>query len=106
MKLPHVKLPRVQITPLAVKSITTAYFRRYRNHPEAQKSFLLSHVEKNMHTSFGDVYHFMHIETVRDFQQAVPIHHYDDMSPRIERCLRGEKHVLIRGAIDWFATSS
>lgn len=106
MKLPKVNLPLKQITPMAVKTLTAAYFRTYKNRPAKQKEFLLQHIAKNMHTAFGDIYRFMHIGSVIDFQEAIPVHHYDDLYPRIERTLRWEKDVLIRGKIDWFATSS
>ncbi len=106
MKLPKVSLPRVKITPLAVKSLTTAYFRRNRNRPEKQEQFILSHIRKHADTAFGTLHEFASIGSVEEFQKAVPLQHYESMYPWIERCLRGEKDILMRGKIDWFATSS
>ena len=106
MKLPKVSLPLKQITPMAVKTLTAAYFRTNNNRPAKQKEFLMKHIEKSMHSSFGKVYKFMYINSVKDFQEAIPLHHYDELYPWIERSLHGDRDVLIKGKIDRFATSS
>lgn len=106
MQLPKVKFPRVLISPLAVKSFTAAYFRRNRNLPEKQEKFILSHVARSADTAFGTLYDFSAIRSVEEFQRAIPLQHYESMYPRIERCLRGEKDIIVRGAVQRFATSS
>lgn len=106
MKLPAMKFPHIKRTPLAVKSLTTAYFRRHRNRPEQQEVFLLKQIAQSAQTAFGKMHGFIRIATPQDYQKAVPISHYDDLYPRIERCLYGEKNILVRGHIQWFATSS
>lgn len=106
MKIPKVPLPRVKITPLAVKGIVTAYFRTYSNNPDAQEKFLFSHIKKNTTSAFGEVHHFDQISSVKDFQKLVDVQHYDSMYPWIERSMRGEKNVLLQWPIKRFATSS
>lgn len=106
MKIPKVSLPRVKITPLAVKSIVTAYFHNYRNRPIEQEKFLLSHIQKNALCEFGKRHHLQEVRSVEEFQKAIPVQDYDTLYPRIERCLRGEKNILLRGSIERFATSS
>ncbi|MBP6911067.1 GH3 auxin-responsive promoter family protein [Patescibacteria group bacterium] len=46
------------------------------------------------------------VHSVEEFQGAIPLQHYETLYPWIERSLRGEKDVLVRGKIDRFATSS
>ncbi len=106
MRLPKVDIPRVKLTPLAIKSLTRAYFRTYRNRPASQETFLRKLIRQNSKTAFGQEHQFIRVSSVQDFQAAVPVHHYDDLYPRIERCLHDEKNVLIRGSVDRFATSS
>lgn len=95
MKL-NVQLPRVKITPLAVKSFTAAYFRSHRNRPATQEKFLFSHIKKHHDTAFGTLYNLSNARTIGEFQDAIPLQHYETMYPWIERCLRGEKHILLR----------
>lgn len=106
MKLPKVSFSYPQFTPLAVKGIAAAYFRTHHNRPSAQEAFLLSHVEKHADTAFGCIHRLSHVQSIDEFQKAIPLQHYDTIYPWIERCLRGEKDVLLRGTIERFATSS
>lgn len=96
MKLPKVSFPHVKLTPLAVKGIATAYFRRYHNRPEAQERFILSHIKKHSDTAFGAMHDLRNVESIRDFQKAIPLQHYETMLPWIERAMRGEKDILLR----------
>lgn len=71
-----------------------------------QEAFLFSHIKKHADTAFGSLHDLSTVESVADFQKAIPLQHYESIYPWIERCLRGEKDILVRGKIDWFATSS
>lgn len=106
MKLPTMDFSRIKRTPFAVKSLTTAYFRRYHNRPAQQEKFLLKQITQSAQTAFGKKYWFIRIATPQDYQQSVPVNHYDDLYPWIDRCLHGEKNILVRGNIQRFATSS
>lgn len=57
-------------------------------------------------TKFGKAHNFMHINTVKEFKKAVPIHDYETIFPYIERMLQGEQNVLWPSTINWFAKSS
>ena len=102
----RLRLPRIRLTPIAIASITRAYFLGRKNSPEAQEAFLLPHITKNKRTAYGERYAFHLIQSVKDFQRIVPVAHYDEMYPRIYKALGGQKNVLVRGPIERFATSS
>lgn len=106
MQFPKVKLPRVTLPQGTIKGIVTAYFRTHRNRPETQEKFLFSYIKKNFNTAFGVLHELQNVHSVEEFQGAIPLQHYETLYPWIERSLRGEKDVLLRGKIDWFATSS
>ena len=106
MKIPTVSLPRIRFSPLAVKGITAAYFRSHHNRPSAQEAFLFSHIKKHGDTAFGALYNLDQIDSISSFQSSIPLQHYETLYPWIERCLRGEKDILVRGKINRFATSS
>lgn len=57
-------------------------------------------------TQIGQTLGFTSIRTIKDFQRQVPISTYDDLKPYIERMIRGERDVLWRGKIVWYAKSS
>lgn len=95
MKLPKVKLPRMQFTPRAVKGIATAYFRTHHNRPEMQEKFLFSHLKRHSDTAFGTFHELQNVASIEEFQKAIPLQDYDSLYPWIERCLRGEKDVLL-----------
>lgn len=57
-------------------------------------------------TEWGKKHHYDQIETVSDFQQAVPISTYEDLKPEIDRVRAGEQNILWPGETKWFAKSS
>lgn len=71
-----------------------------------QEHILFWLIEKCKNTLFGKKYGFTHIQTIKDFQNQVPIHHYKDFEQWIHYMLKGEKNVTYPGKIDRFATSS
>ena len=58
------------------------------------------------HTTFGQDHHFGDVQTVAEFQQAVPIRDYEDLKPYIEQILHGESDVLWKGKPLYFAKTS
>lgn len=74
----------------------------YRN----QEKFILDLIRRCRHTVFGRKYGFEYIQSVKEFQNMVPISHYKDFEPWIMYMLKGEKNITYPGKIDWFATSS
>jgi len=71
-----------------------------------QEKIIFSLIEKCKNTVFGRKYGFENIQTIEDFQNAVPISHYKDFEPRITYMLKGEKNITYPGKVDRFATSS
>ncbi|MEM1000707.1 MAG: GH3 auxin-responsive promoter family protein [Bacteroidota bacterium] len=57
-------------------------------------------------TAWGKNYGYRDIQSVREFQDRVPISRYERLFPYIERTLKGEKDVLWPGVIKWFSKSS
>ena len=58
------------------------------------------------YTEYGKQHDFEHINTIADFQKAVPINDYEALKPYIQRILGGEQNLLWPSDITWFAKSS
>lgn len=63
---------------------------------DTQDAFLAELLEKNREASFGVEHSFEKLGSVDDFRSAVPIRHYPELSPWIERSAAGESKVLTR----------
>ena len=51
--------------------------------------------------------HFVHdVKSYEDYKQAFPLRRYEDIAADIKRMMLGEKNVLCRGRVKWFAKSS
>ena len=57
-------------------------------------------------TEFGLKYNFDEILNYEDFKKKIPISTYEDLSPYIERIMRGEQNILWPTPIKWFSKSS
>jgi hypothetical protein len=55
---------------------------------------LLGYMKRNSRTAFGRRHRFSEVDSVRAFQQSVPLTAYDDYRPYVERIAAGEKDVL------------
>lgn len=71
-----------------------------------QEKIIFGLIKKCKNTVFGKKYGFEYIQTIEDFQNAVPISHYKDFEPRIMYMLKGEKDITYPGRPSRFATSS
>jgi GH3 auxin-responsive promoter len=58
------------------------------------------------YTKFGREYHFSNIHSIVEFQQKVPIQHYETIQPYIAKMMEGEENVLWNTPVEWFAKSS
>lgn len=61
---------------------------------------------EGQYTTYGRLYGFDTIQSVKDFQQSVPIVTYEDVQPYIQRMMEGEENVLWNTPVEWFAKSS
>ncbi len=71
-----------------------------------QETMLFDLIRKCRNTVFGKKYGFDSIQTIKDFQNIIPISHYKDFEQRIMYMLKWEKDITYPGKIDRFATSS
>jgi len=76
------------------------------NPEAAQSSHLLDIVARNSDSAFGKKHGFAAIQSVKDFQNAVPINDYDSLSEYINRAAAGEKKQLTAEDSFMFATTS
>ncbi len=76
------------------------------NPVEVQNDHLQQMVRAAALTEWGKKYNYSDIETLDDFRREVPVSHYEDIFPYIERMLAGESDMLWHGEVEWFAKSS
>ncbi len=69
----------------------------------SQFDFLMSGL---CNTAIGNQYSIVEDTSLDVFQARMPLHHYDDIKPYIQRMLNGEEHVLWPGKITMFSKSS
>ena len=80
---------------------------RYNNDAEAiQQQSLRYLLEHAKNTVYGKEYGFAGFHDYHDFAKAVPVTTYEELKGYIERMRHGEKDVLWRGQVKWFAKSS
>lgn len=80
---------------------------KFKNHPvdvQRETLFKLIHTAKN--TEFGKKHAFSQISSYSDFCRQVPIHDYEQMTPYIEKTMKGEQNVIWPTEIHWFSKSS
>ncbi|MDR0763196.1 MAG: GH3 auxin-responsive promoter family protein [Bacteroidales bacterium] len=83
------------------------FLRRYElNGYAIQHLQWLYLIRKATKTEFGKKYHFDQILSIKEFQERVPIHTYEDTAPYIERMMNGEQNVLWATSVKWFSKSS
>jgi len=79
-------------------------FKRYPFETQQETLFrLLSHSSQ---TEWGRAHGYSSIETVKQYQENVPLQNYEDLIPYVERLREGEKNILWPGEVKWFAKSS
>jgi hypothetical protein len=77
-----------------------ARFARATASPErAQDARLLAHLRANAETAYGRAHGFASIDSVRAFQDRVPIVDYEALAPYVDRIARGEREVLSRDRV-------
>lgn len=58
------------------------------------------------HTRFGKDHRFHAVRTYEDFKRYVPVRDYEQLSPYIQRVVKGEENVLWKGKPVYFAKTS
>lgn len=80
------------------------HFKRFP--VEVQHQVFHELIEAARYTDWGRKYRYGNIQTIRQFQESVPISTYEDLYPSIERVLKGEQDVLWPSDVEWFSKSS
>ena len=82
----------------------------YRKNPEeVQNNVLFDLINKAQNTEFGIEHNFSNIvknKSLSDFRKNIPLSHYEDLQPYVDRIIKGERNLLWQGENKWFAVSS
>ena len=79
----------------------------FRKYPaDVQRESLFRLLEQAKDTWYGKEYGFSKIQTLKQFQEQVPIARYEELQPMIVRVMEGEQDLLWPSEIKWFAKSS
>jgi len=73
---------------------------------EVQEEWRGRLIEQAKDTLFGKKYDFDSIKNYEDFRSQIPLHHYEDLEPYINKARSGMQNVLWPSEIKWFAKSS
>lgn len=73
---------------------------------EVQSELLNRLLQTAKRTEIGKKYSFEDIKSLRQYQETIPIHSYEQLYPYIERRMKGEENLLWPTEIKWFAKSS
>jgi hypothetical protein len=79
----------------------------FRKFPlEVQQETFDRLVSNASQTEFGKKYKFGHIDAYAQFRDQVPLQHYEDVKPWVDRLMAGEQNLLWPTETKWFAKSS
>lgn len=102
-------MPNSLINSISTRILKTRIPRveHWRNYPwETQEDVFWRLVEMGSFSHFGEDHNFNQIQSIKDFQEKVPLRTYEGLFPYIDRVLNGEEDVLWPGTIRWFSKSS
>ncbi|MGG5209026.1 GH3 auxin-responsive promoter family protein [Chryseobacterium sp. MIQD13] len=77
-----------------------------KNSVKNQEALLLSLVKTAQKTLFGREHDFENIQSVKEFQEKVPVADYEDLKPYIERVKKGQANILWTETPEYFAKTS
>lgn len=99
----------MNITPLVRKFFTHRIHAidRYADHAEdIQRGVLRRLLNKAAGTQYGKQHKFNELRTYESFAKRVPLNDYETLKDYIDRMRHGEKDVLWKGQVKWYAKSS
>ncbi|RCU50534.1 MULTISPECIES: GH3 auxin-responsive promoter family protein [Corallincola] len=73
---------------------------------DTQKALLNRIIKQNAETEYGKRYGFSKINTIAEYQAALPLVSYEDIRPEIERMTAGESNILTAESPVMFAQTS
>jgi len=77
-----------------------------KNAETHQEQLLLSLTDTAKKTLFGREHDFENIQSIKDFQEKVPISDYEDLKPYIEKVKKGQRSILWTEIPEYFAKTS
>ncbi|MDQ0066488.1 GH3 auxin-responsive promoter family protein [Chryseobacterium lathyri] len=77
-----------------------------KNSVKNQEALLLSLVKTAQKTLFGREHDFENIQSIKEFQDRVPVADYEDLKPYIERIKKGQANILWTETPEYFAKTS
>ncbi len=81
--------------------------QRFMANPyEVQHLVFVELISKAAKTEWGRKYDYASIDSIKKYQERVPVSTYEELFPYFERILKGENNLLWNTKIDWFAKSS
>lgn len=79
----------------------------FKTYPvEVQHQVFHALIEAARDTDWGRKYRYDSIQTIKQYQDRVPVSSYEDIYPSVERVLQGEQNVLWPSDVEWFSKSS
>lgn len=79
----------------------------FRKYPyDVQRDVFRTLISKAKETEWGKQYDYASINSIKDFQQRVPLQEYDHVKPYVDRLIKDEQNLLWPTPIKWFAKSS
>lgn len=73
---------------------------------DVQQETFLKLIQSARNTDWGKQYGYADITNYETFKSRVPIQHYDDIKPFVDRMIKGEQNLLWPTEVNWFAKSS
>ncbi|MEI3788356.1 MULTISPECIES: GH3 auxin-responsive promoter family protein [unclassified Chryseobacterium] len=77
-----------------------------KNSVKNQEALLLALVKTAQKTLFGREHDFENIQSIKEFQDRVPVSDYEDLKPYIERVKKGQANILWMETPEYFAKTS
>ena len=76
------------------------------NAEDQQHRLLLRLIKEAEDTEWGNLHHYSEITSYSRFAKTVPVNTYEELKTYIDRMRHGEKDILWKGKVNWFAKSS
>ncbi len=73
---------------------------------EVQEETLFKLLKYASNTEIGLKHNFSSIKSINDYKKRVPISHYEDIEPTIQKIKKGQQNLVWPSEIKWFAKSS
>jgi hypothetical protein len=83
-----------RLTNAVLQRTIASFMRQYEAVRDTQSALLTAIVRRNRDTLFGIEHGFREIRDVRDYQRRVPVRHWVELSPYVDRVVQGQPDIL------------